>query len=73
MYTPEKLLDHVAEVHNIKNDAALARLLEVHPSTICVIRSGRLQFGDTLMLRIHELPAMYCMKFRDMRLMIGKK
>lgn len=73
MCTPEKLLDHVADVHNIKNDAALARLLHLWPPTVSRIRNHKLEIGAALMLRIHELPAMLCIPFRDMRLMVGKK
>lgn len=38
----------------IRNDAALARALEVAPSVISKIRHGKLQFGDTLLLRAHD-------------------
>lgn len=71
-YAPEKLLDHVAEVHGCKTDAALSKLLDTWPPLISKIRSHKLGIGASLMLRIHELPAMDCMPFRDMRRMIGE-
>ena len=38
-----------------KNDAALARALEVAPPVISKIRHGRLPIGASLLIRMHEV------------------
>jgi len=48
------LLDHVISVMRLKNDAALARMLEVAPPVISKVRHYRLPVGSTLILSIHE-------------------
>jgi hypothetical protein len=73
MYTPESLLDHVAAIHKCKTGVALAELLRVQPPVISKIRHHTLDIGATLMITIHELPAMELMPFKDMRAMIGEK
>lgn len=49
-----ELLDEVIRHQQLKNDAALARLLEVAPPVISKIRHGRLPIGASMLLRIHE-------------------
>lgn len=49
------VLDHVAQLKKCKNDAALARLLEVAPPVISKLRHARLPMGPAHILRIHEL------------------
>jgi DNA-binding transcriptional regulator YdaS (Cro superfamily) len=49
------VLDHVAQLKNCKNDAALARLLDVAPPVVSKWRHARLPMGATHILRIHEL------------------
>lgn len=49
------VLDHVAEQRKCKNDAALARLLEVAPPVVSKWRHARLVMGPAHILRIHEL------------------
>ena len=49
-----ELLDEVIRNKQLKNDAALARLLEVAPPVISKIRHGRLPIGPSMLLRIHE-------------------
>lgn len=39
----------------LKNDAALARALEVAPPVISKIRHGRLPIGASLLIRMHEV------------------
>lgn len=48
------LIDHLLSQYNIKNDAALAKLLGVHPPTISKIRHGHMSFTPALILKIHE-------------------
>lgn len=51
-----KLFDHLINNYVIgkKNDAALARFLEVAPPVISKIRHGRLPVGTELMIRTHD-------------------
>ncbi len=53
-YNASPLLDHVIGHLNIKNDAALARALEVAPPVISKLRHAKLSFGPSLILAIHE-------------------
>jgi plasmid maintenance system antidote protein VapI len=49
-----KLLDTLQTRFQIKNDAALARELDVTPPEISKLRRGKLPLGDRMILRIHE-------------------
>lgn len=50
-----ELLDEALRVRGLKNDAALSRALEVAPPVISKIRHGRLPFGDSMLIRMHEM------------------
>jgi plasmid maintenance system antidote protein VapI len=52
---PGKLLDKLLDMLDLKNDAALARVLEVAPGVISKIRHARLEVGATIRLRILDL------------------
>lgn len=54
-YQPARLLDHLLVALNLKNDAALSRLLEVEAPTISKIRHRRLRIGAAMLLRMHEV------------------
>ncbi|MFZ6772281.1 hypothetical protein ACO0LB_06140 [Undibacterium sp. SXout7W] len=49
------LLDRAREMAGLKNDAALARALEVAPPVISKLRNGRLPVGASFVIRLHEL------------------
>lgn len=49
------LLSLVIAKLNLKNDAALCRLLDVTPPVISKIRSGKLKIGPTMAIAIHEV------------------
>ena len=51
---PSRLLNHIIATLSLKNDAALARKLEVAPPVISKIRHSRLAIGDSLKIRILE-------------------
>lgn len=51
---PSRLLNHVKDRMNLKNDAALARELDVAPPVISKIRHNRLSVGPALKIRILE-------------------
>jgi hypothetical protein len=49
------LLDHVAAHFKCKNDAAVCRLFDVMPPAISNLRRGRIPFGPTYIVRLHEM------------------
>jgi plasmid maintenance system antidote protein VapI len=53
--SPSALLDYLMSKLNLKNDAALARALDVQPPVISKIRHNRLPIGATLLITMHEL------------------
>ena len=54
-YEPNRLLYHLVDRLDLKNDAALARLLDVAPPVISKIRHYRLAIGASLLIRMHEV------------------
>jgi len=48
------LLDQLLKLNNLKNDAALAKMLKIAPPSISKIRHGKLGVGAKLAIRIHE-------------------
>lgn len=64
---PHLLLDHLIERLRLRNDAALSRLLEVAPPVISKIRHRILRFGDTLLLRTHDITDIEVRELLDLR------
>lgn len=54
-YDPNYLLDALIDRLALKNDAALARVLEIAPPMISKIRHRRLPVGAALLIRMHEV------------------
>lgn len=54
MKNEKTLLDLVSRRLGCRNDAALARRLELAPPVISKIRNARLPIGPTLLLRLHD-------------------
>lgn len=50
-----KFLNTLLERFMLKNDAALARALDVAPPVISKLRHGKLRIGDSMLVRVHEL------------------
>ncbi len=69
-YDPSHLLDTVRERMQLKNDAALARLLEVGPPVISKIRHRALPVGASLLIRMHEVTQM---SIRELRALMGDR
>jgi plasmid maintenance system antidote protein VapI len=65
-YDPNRLLDALIEKMNLKNDAALSRLLEVAPPVISKIRHRRLPVGASLLIRMHEATDMSIRELSDL-------
>jgi hypothetical protein len=58
------LLDFLLGKLGVKNDAALARVLEVAPPVISKVRNLRLPVGPTLLIAMHELTGMSVAELR---------
>jgi plasmid maintenance system antidote protein VapI len=54
-YDPDNLLNAILQQMKLRNDAALARTLEVSPPVISKIRQRRLPIGASLLIRMHEV------------------
>lgn len=65
-YDPNRLLDALIERLNLKNDAALSRVLEVAPPVISKIRHRRLPVGASILIRMHEETGMSVRELRDL-------
>jgi Sec-independent protein translocase protein TatA len=64
------LLDILLGKMQLKNDAALSRMLEVAPPVISKIRHHRLPVGASLLIRMHEVTGM---SIRDLRDLMGDR
>lgn len=69
--TPDKdfsgrLFDTLLNRYKLKNDAALARALDVSPPCISRIRHGKLPLGSSIMLNIHETFGMPVKEIRSL-------
>lgn len=60
-----RLVDEMRRTLNAKNDAALARTLEVAPPVISKLRSG-VPLGNSLLIRIHECTGWPVQRIRDL-------
>ena len=69
-YDPNNLIDSLIEGMSLKNDAALARALEVAPPVISKIRHGRLPVGASLLIRMHEASEL---SIADLRQLMGDR
>jgi hypothetical protein len=63
-------LDGIINRLQLKNDAALARALEVAPPLISKIRHRRLPVGASLLIRMHEVTAL---PVRELRQLMGDR
>ena len=67
-YDPNYLFDTVIRRLGLKNDAALARHLEIAPPVISKTRNGKLALGASLLLRLHEATDI---SIKDLRALMG--
>ncbi|MYM92768.1 hypothetical protein GTP90_02700 [Rugamonas sp. FT81W] len=65
-YDPARLVDGLIERMQLKNDAALAKRLDVQPPVISKVRNRRLAIGATLLLRMHDASNLSIAELRDM-------
>ena len=67
-YNPCRLLDALIEQLALKNDAALARALEVAPPMISKIRHRALPVGGAMLIRMHEVSDL---SIAELRVLMG--
>jgi hypothetical protein len=65
---PHPLLDHVISTLNLKNDAALSRLLKVAPPYVSKIRAGVQNTSSSVLIKIHERAGL---PFSEIRRLLG--
>lgn len=53
-YEQSRLLDELIRRNELKNDAALCRILQITPSVLSKIRHGRARLSGDVMIRMHE-------------------
>ena len=49
-----KLVEGLKKLQHLKNDAALARTLQVAPPVISKLKKGTLEIGPALLIKIHD-------------------
>ena len=69
-YEPNRLLDALLQKMQLKNDAALSRMLEVAPPVISKIRHHRLPVSASLLIRMHEATGL---TVGDLRFLMGDR
>lgn len=65
-YNPNYLLDELIAKLDLKNDAALSRVLEVAPPVISKIRHHTLPIGATILIRMHEVSDFSIRELKEM-------
>lgn len=65
-YGSNYLLDVLLSKMQLRNDAALARMLEVTPLVISKVREQRLPVSTSLLIRMHELTGMSLLELREL-------
>ena len=69
-YDPNRLLDSLLQNMQLKNDAALSRMLEVAPPVISKIRHHHLPVSASVLMRMHEVTNI---SIRDLRFLMGDR
>lgn len=69
-YNPNNLLDTMRDKLDLKNDAALARALEVSPPVISKLRHRTLPVGASILIRMHEVSDV---SIKDLRVLMGDR
>lgn len=67
-YDPAHLLNTVRDQCGIKNDAALACLLDKNPGNVSAIRHKRIPVGPATLIKLHELSGI---EIRELRRLMG--
>lgn len=65
-YDPNTMLDTVLAKMQLRNDAALSRMLEVQAPVISKIRHHRMPVSGALLVRIHEATGLSVRNLQDL-------
>jgi hypothetical protein len=69
-YDPKRLLDALITKLELKNDAALSRVLEVEAPLISKIRHGKVPIGGIMLLRMHDASGL---SIKELRSLMGDR
>lgn len=69
-YDPNNLFNTLIKQLNLKNDAALAKLLDISPPVISKVRHRSIPVGATLLIRMHEISDV---SIKDLRGLMGDR
>jgi hypothetical protein len=69
-YDPNRLLDALIKKLELKNDAALARSLDIAPPLLSKIRHRRLPVGASLLIRMYEASDL---SIKELRAIMGDR
>ena len=69
-YTPERLLDAMHARLGLKNDAAVARLLELPPAVVSKLRRKQASITAAILIRMHDVTGW---SISDIRATLGLK
>lgn len=69
-YEPNRLLDTLIKEMQLKNDAALCRMLQIGPPLISKIRHRRLPVSASILIRMHETTGR---SIRELREVLGDR
>jgi hypothetical protein len=69
-YDPSRLLDALRDRMQLRNDAALARMLEVSLTTVQRVREKKAPIGASLLIRMFEVTGI---SIRDLRDLMGDR
>lgn len=69
-YSPDRLFDAVSLRLKVKNDANLARVLEVNAPIISKMRHRRLPVGAAMLIRMHEVTGL---QIADLQELMGER
>ena len=69
-YTPGRLLDTMLDRFQFKNDAALARALELPPSVVSKLRRKQASITAAILVRMHDITGW---AVADIRALMGTK
>lgn len=67
-HNPNQLFDTLKKQLNLRNDAALSRILGVAPPVVSKIRSHRLPVGPSMLINIHEVSGI---SIKEIRALMG--
>lgn len=65
-YDPNAMLDTILAKMQLRNDAALSRLLEIQAPVISKIRHHRMPVSGALLVRIHEATGLSVRNLQDL-------